>query len=250
MEPTTEQSSLAIPIAIISGFAMIALAIFFTGNNNQNEEEVKAPIKTNQGELATGKPRPVDTSDYIKGNPNAPILMIEYSDYDCPFCKKYHETMNRIMNEYGVTGKVAWVYRQLPLVKLHPASPKISEAALCVGEIGGNNAFWKFSDTVFETRNPDDMTNLTKLPEYAELAGVKKEDYDDCMNSGRMEERVLSSIKDGLDSGARGTPYTVLVVGDQQAVISGAQPYETVNGIIKNLVDQLNNTVNTTEAGE
>lgn len=242
MEPSTEQSSPAIPIAIISGFAMIALAIFFT--NGKDDQANLEPIEQNtETEITTtGEPRPIDETDYIRGNPNAPILMVEYSDYDCPFCKQYHETMIRIMDEYGITGKVAWVYRQFPLGKLHPNSPKISEAALCVGEIGGKDAFWKFSDKIFSERNLEDSTNVTKLPEYAEAAGITKSAYVSCMDEGRMEPKVISSIEDGFNSGARGTPYTVIIVGDQQAVINGAQPFEVVRGIVENLVEQLNGT--------
>ncbi|MCA9354643.1 MAG: thioredoxin domain-containing protein [Candidatus Kaiserbacteria bacterium] len=239
MEPSTDQTSPAVPIAIICGFAMIAIAIFFTNKNDQ------APVtnqQTAERQAGVGEARPVDKTDYIFGNPNAPILMVEYSDYDCPFCKQYHYTMGQIMDEYGVTGQVAWVYRQFPLGDLHPNSPKISEAALCVGDLGGNAAFWKFSDLVFEERDIDAPTNVTKLPEYAEAAGVDRTKYIECVQSGRMEEKVLQSIEDGYNSGARGTPYTVLIAGNQQAVISGAQPYDTLKGVVQNLIDQLEGT--------
>ncbi|MCA9357488.1 thioredoxin domain-containing protein [Candidatus Nomurabacteria bacterium] len=239
MEPTTQKSSSAIPIAIVFGFAMIAIAIFFTSNNSNTS------IKTTDTEdevVADNTPSPVTNKDYIKGNPNAPILMVEYSDYDCPFCKSYHETMHQIMDEYGVDGRLAWVYRQYPLAELHPNSPKISEAALCVGDIGGNDAFWKFTDIIFDKRDIKEQTNVTKLPQYAEEAGVSKEEYLSCVKSGRVQEKLTVNLKDGFNSGARGTPYTVLIVGNQQAVISGAQPYDTVKGIVQNLVDQLDGT--------
>ncbi len=246
MEPST-QSSPAIPIAIICGFAMIALAIFITNKNSASE--TSAAINQNSTEVVDNTPRPVDATDYIRGNPNAPILMVEYSDYDCPFCKQYHATMNQIMDEYGVTGQLAWAYRQFPLAQLHPNSPKISEAALCVGDIGGNEAFWKFTDLVFERREIDEQTNITRLPEYAEASGITKSDYTECMNGGRMQEEVLAGIEDAFNSGARGTPYTVLMVGNQQAVISGAQPYDVVKGIVENLIDQLEGSFDTETAG-
>lgn len=243
MEPSTQQSP-AIPIAIICGFALIALAIFF---NNKTEAPIITNTNQDDSELtSSGQVRPVDDTDFIRGNPNAPILMIEYSDYDCPFCKQYHLSMNRIMDEYGITGKVAWVFRQYPLQQLHPNSPKISEAALCVGDIGGNDAFWKFTDLIFEQRNVEEATNVTKLPSYAEQSGVKESEYISCMESKKMEEKVLASIKDGFNSGARGTPYTILIVGNQQAVIDGAQSYDTIKGIVKNLIDQLGGKIEST----
>lgn len=238
MEPSTPSSSPAVPIAIICGFAMIALAIFFTGGRSSapNNPPNGSPSQISTSETS---PRPVDETDYIRGNPNAPILMVEYSDYDCPFCAQYHRTMNQIMDEYGVTGRVAWVYRQYPLGQLHPNAPRISEAALCVGDIGGNEAFWQFTDLIFEEREIDEPTNITRLPRYAEAVGVDEQAYRACMNEGRMRERLESDMTAGFNAGARGTPFTVLIVGNEQAIINGAQPYETVKGIVENLIDQL-----------
>lgn len=248
MEPSIppSKSSPAVPIAIVVGFAMIALAIFFT-NSGANKPDATANDldENNLTAVNTAAPRPVSEKDYIRGNPNAPILMVEYSDYDCPFCGRYHTTMNQIMDEYGVTGRIAWVYRQFPIAELHPNSPKISEAALCVGDLGGNDAFWKFTDKIFSERDVNVQTNVTKLPEYAEIAGVNKEEYIECMNSTRMQQEVTNQITDGYNSGARGTPYTVLIVGNQQAIISGAQPYDVVKGIVSNLVDQMDGMIDT-----
>lgn len=250
MEPSTEKSSPAIPIAIVSGFAMIALAIFLTSQGESKSTDVVAQQNSSEQDQQDNLPRPVDETDYIRGNPNAPILIVEYSDYDCPFCKQYHETMNKIINEFGISGRVAWVYRQFPLAQLHPNSPKISEAALCVGDIGGNDAFWSFTDLIFESRSFNEPTNVTKLPQHAEAVGISKNDYKACMNEGRMKDTVVASIEDGFNSGARGTPYTVIMVGDQEAVISGAQPYEVVRGIVENLIEQLDGTFDPATAGQ
>lgn len=239
MDPVQEQnSSPAIPIAIVVGFAMIAVAIFFTNGREPTPQPVVSQ-DTAEETVATSGPRPVDETDYIRGNPNAPILLIEYSDYDCPFCKQFHGTMRQVMDELGVEGRVAWVYRQFPIEQLHPNSPRISEAALCVGDIGGQTAFWQFSDLIFEQREIDQPTNVVRLPDYAERAGVSRDDYNACMNSGRMRQAVLDSVEDGFNSGIRGTPYTYVVAGNQQAVINGARSYETVSGIVRNLIDQL-----------
>lgn len=244
MEPTpSPKSSAAVPIAIVVGFAMIAIAIFFTGGKTeqpapsmQNKDVAKEDV------IETGAPRQVSEADYIRGNPNAPILMVEYSDYDCPFCKQFHDTMKQVVEEFGVDGQVAWVYRQFPLAQLHPNSPKIAEAAMCVGDLGGNDAFWKFTDLVFEQREVEEPTNVTKLGDYAVKAGVNIDEFNACTSSGRMKAVVEASIEDGFNIGARGTPYTLLIAGNQQAVINGAQSYTTVRGIVSNLIDQLNGT--------
>jgi protein-disulfide isomerase len=244
MEPTTQQSSSAIPIAIIVGFALIALAIFFS-NNSEPVPPAVDDITKNEEAVTDAEVPPINAEDYVKGNPNAPIVIIEYSDYECPFCKQFHTTMNQIMDEFGINGQVAWVYRQFPLVQLHPNSSMLSEAALCVGDIGGNEAFWKFTDRIFSDRDISAPVNVTRLPTYAEEAGVDITDYLSCMSSGRMEEDVMASLEEGFNIGARGTPYTIIMVGDQEAVIDGAQPYEVVNGIITNLLQQIEGSVQT-----
>jgi protein-disulfide isomerase len=251
MEPYTSESktSVAVPIAIVAGFAMIAIAIFFTGNRVAAPTN-PIPVTSDGTEFIQGTPRPVDETDYIRGNPNAPILMIEYSDYDCPFCKQYHSSMKQIMDEYGVTGRLAWVYRQFPLVQLHPNAPLLSEAALCVGDIGGNDAFWNFSDLIFEERAIDEFTNVTLLPEYAEEVGVSRSEFQSCLDSGRMEAAVTASLEDGFNVGARGTPYTILIVGNQQAVINGAQSYDTIKSIVDNLIQQLDGTFTATTTAQ
>lgn len=245
MEPSNNpRSSIAVPVAIVFGFALIAIAIFFTGGSVDAPQNQNTP--TDNPGILSSTPRPVDERDYIRGNPNAPILLIEYSDYDCPFCKQFHNTMNQIMDEYGVTGKVAWVYRQFPLAQLHPNAPKISEAALCVGKLGGTDAFWDFTDTIFAEREIDEATNVTRIPEYVAAVGVNVDDYANCMNGTEMEEVVNASVQDALNIGANGTPYTVVIVGDQQAVVNGAQSYETVKSIVENLIGQLEGTTPST----
>ncbi|MEN9920517.1 MAG: hypothetical protein RL538_410 [Candidatus Parcubacteria bacterium] len=245
MEPTaSSKSHPAIPIAIVFGFAFIALAIFFTGGGDRSNNLTAEDLASTTPDM-TGIPRQVDSSDYIKGNPNAPILIVEYSDYDCPYCKQYHTTLKQIMDEYGVNGRVGWVYRQFPIGKLHPNSPKVSEAALCVGSLGGNEAFWKFSDMVFENREFDEQTNPVKLPEYATEAGVDIGAYNACVSSGKMASEVEKSVEDAFNIGARGTPYTVIMVGSEQAVVNGAQSYETVKSILDNLIQQLDGTYST-----
>lgn len=247
MEPSIQQKSPAVPIAIIVGFAMIALAIFFTNKNEPVPSQVTQQTDSTQRQpAATSVVPPINERDYVRGNPNAPIVMIEYSDYECPFCKEYHSVMSQIMDEYGVTGKIAWVYRQFPLAQLHPNATKLSEAGLCVGEIAGNTAFWNFTDLIFNSRDIDAPTNITKLPQYVAEVGVDQTAYVECINSGRMEASVLASAEEGFRIGARGTPYTILMVGDQEAVIDGAKPYEVVKAIVQNLIDQLDGTYDST----
>src|SRR3989339_1454113 len=128
-QTSSQKSTLGVPIAIVVGALLIGGAIIYTGNlrnagnpvqvgNDAQNEQVTADI-----EIA-----PVTENDHILGNPNAPIMIVEYSDFDCPFCKNFHGTMQKVMETYGEDGKVAWGYRHFPLEQLHPNSPKVSAA--------------------------------------------------------------------------------------------------------------------------
>ena len=230
---TAAGSSLAIPMAIVVGFGLIAASIYFSGNKpaatGPESEEI------NPAELSSVTP--VSERDHIRGNPNAKLVVIEYSDFDCPFCKTFHSTMQAIADEYGPSGNVAWVYRHFPLTSLHPSAAYIAEASECVAQIGGNDAFWKFADLVFAERSINEPTNVTRLPEFAEIAGVSESDFESCMESGRGKEKVQADAQNAVATGGRGTPHSIILVGDQTLLINGAQPYEVVKQMIDGLLN-------------
>ena len=89
----------------------------------------------------------VSDQDHILGNLNAPVKLIEYSDLQCPFCGRFHPTMQRVVKEYG--DQVAWVYRHFPLESIHPNARPLANASECAANLGGNDSFWKFVDAVF-----------------------------------------------------------------------------------------------------
>ena len=234
-----KKSSLGIPLAIIIGFALVAGAIYYSGKTTTPST---VPLPT--GNEAQQNPtvdaiNPVTETDHIRGNPNAQIFLVEYSDYDCPFCKNFHETMNQVMEKYGADGRVAWVYRHFPLEQLHPNAPLIAQASECVAKLGGNNAFWSFSDLVFEERETNAQTDPENLPNFAELAGVNVEDYQKCVDRGETKDTVEEDLNNALAIGGRGTPHTIVLVGNQQGIINGAQSFETVSSMIDNLITQL-----------
>jgi len=237
--PFASSQSLAIPAAIVLGFGMIAAAIFFGGN----KQLAQAPLDTNPGAPEeTGDPAnitPVTEEDHIRGNPNAPIVIVEYSDYDCPFCKNFHESMNQIMDKYGTEGKVAWVYRHFPLQQLHPNAPLIAHASECVAELAGNDGFWAFSDLVFNERGTNEPTNLTRLEEFATTAGADTTAFGICMDENRHIADVEADFNNGVAVGARGTPHSIVIVGEQQGIINGAQPYSAIEQIVENLLAQI-----------
>ncbi len=233
-----QKNSLGIPIAIVLAAALISGAIMYAGSQPKSAVQVGGKDTTTQ-QTAEIVVAPVTEKDHIRGNPNATVMIVEYSDFDCPFCKNFHETMNKVMAEYGVDGKVAWVYRQFPLEQLHPNAPKIAEASECVASLGGNDAFWKFSDLIFGERGTNEPTNMLRLPEFAEKAGVNKEKFTECAEAGTFTKTVEDSIQSAISAGAKGTPYSILIVGDQQGIINGAQPYANVKQMIDTVLSQI-----------
>lgn len=108
------------------------------------------------------KMAPVTAADHIRGDINAPVKVVLYSDLECPFCKRFHGTMQDIMKAYS-TDKVAWVFRPFPIAQLHPKAVKEAEAAECAAEIGGNDAFWKFIDKVEEVTPGNNKLDEAKI---------------------------------------------------------------------------------------
>lgn len=91
--------------------------------------------------------RPISENDHIYGNKDAKVTVIEYSDFECPFCRSFHPVVERAVNSFD--GEVNWVYRHFPLEAIHPNARNMAHASECVAELGGNDAFWAFSDQLF-----------------------------------------------------------------------------------------------------
>ncbi len=239
--PQAPRSALGVPMAIVFSALLIAGAIVYSGAGKQAGAPIQVGNEKPGAQQVTGtmEVAPVTDKDHIYGNPNAPIMIVEYSDFDCPFCKNFHESMQKIMETYGKDGKVAWVYRQFPLKQLHPNAPKVAAASECVASLGGNDAFWKFANLLISDRGVNEPSNLTKLPEYAVTAGVDKAKYTACVDAGTFDAKITEDVAAAMKAGAKGTPYSVMIVGDQQGVIDGAQPYEVVAQMVDTMLAQL-----------
>jgi protein-disulfide isomerase len=225
---------MAIPVAIVVGFGLIALSIYLSSGKTTDLVTGSDDLLENTADL--NNIEPITEADHIRGNPNAPLIIVEYSDFDCPYCQRFHVTMQKVMDEYGPGGEVAWVYRHMPLTSLHPSAGHIAAASECVAELGGDEAFWKFADMIFGERLENEMTNLVLLPEFAVNAGVSEADYEACIESGRHRAAVEADMQNAADIGANGTPYSVVIAGDQKMLIEGAQPYESLKLLLDGLL--------------
>ncbi len=177
--------------------------------------------------------RPVEASrDHIRGDVNAPITLVEYSDTECPFCKQYHVTLTRVLNEYK--GKVRWVYRHNPLDALHSKARKEAEATECAAAQG---KFWEYLDGIFAVTPSNDGLDLATLPVIAKEVGLDVKKFETCLAKGTYAERVREDGEDAARAGGRGTPHTIVLTKDAPPFpLPGAQPYENVKAIVEKLL--------------
>ena len=180
---------------------------------------------------ATKKPKAVSASDHIRGNVAAKVTLIEYSDFECPFCKNFEPTLSDLFKTYG--DKIRLVYRHYPL-PFHQNAEKEAEASECVANIGNNDAFWKFSDAIY-SRTTSNGTGfaLDALGPLATEAGVDQQQFQNCLDSGKYAQLIKDSTAEGSAAGVSGTPSTFIIdaKGNSQLVV-GAQPIDAFKTVI------------------
>jgi len=197
-------------------------------DNNVAGDTAPAPEGKLTEEQAKKVPAVAD-GDHIKGNKDADIVVIEYSDFECPFCERFHPTMQQALKEYG--DKIAWVYRHFPLTSIHPRALPSANASECVADLAGNDAFWKFTDTVFS--NQEKYLADPGLAEAAILAGVKKADFDSCYSAKKFENKVTAQQTGGQDAGITGTPGSFVINKKGEAwLVPGAVDFETLKATL------------------
>ena len=231
METGLKQNSLSISSAIVIAGALIAGAIFFHGNSvpvTDSQPQAGAPQTSDLDKI-----RAVDSTDHIRGNPNAQITIVEYSDSECPFCKRFHETMKQVMDEYGKTGKVAWVYRNFPLDQLHPKARNEAIALECAGDQGGNDPFWAYTDRLYEVTPSNNGLDPVELQNIAKYIGLNMTQFNACLTSGKFTKHVEDDVQNAAATGGNGTPWSIVIAKNgKKYPLSGAQPYSAVKQLI------------------
>lgn len=240
--PSTSSTFLTTPLAIVIAGALIALAVYMGGGSGQSQVAGTTNQPTNPAAgQAAGNPtaptigdiREIDSTDHVRGPQNAKVTIIEYSDLECPFCKRFHETMHQVVEEYP--NDVRWVYRHFPLAQLHSKAEKEAIATECAAEQG---KFWELTDLIFEVTPANNGLDLATLPDLAEQAGVPNiAQFEDCLNTDKYKDKVAADLADAGAAGGRGTPYSVVIGPDgKKTPINGAQPLETVKATIDSLL--------------
>lgn len=173
----------------------------------------------------------------VLGSSEAPLTLVEFSDYQCPFCRRFHDqTFSQLKKSYIDTGKVRYVFRDFPLDRIHPQARKAAEAAHCVGDQG---KYWQIHDLLFQNQQrlqPDDLKS------YARKLGLDMSAFETCFDKHKYASRVQQNLNDGLRAGVRGTPSFVLgKTGDGGTVdglmITGARPFADFKQVIDQLLD-------------
>lgn len=229
------KNNLFVPAAIIIAGALIAAGIYFSGGIPSGGGQGQEPSGPSAEELAKNV-KPVSADDHIIGNPKAQVVVIEYSDLECPFCKTFHATMQQVMDSYKDGGQVAWVYRHFPL-NIHPKAATEALATECVASLGGNDAFWKYTNRLFEITPSNNQLDLAELPKLAKEVGVDTQKFDACMEAGTYKQKVDTQMNDAIAAGGNGTPFSVIVSADGDFIpLVGAYSLEEVKQIIDGLL--------------
>ncbi len=204
----------------------------------QRAAQAAAGARKEQRSAALAKNiRPVSPQrDHIYGNPDAEVSLIEYSDFECPFCKRFHVTAKEVVDSYG--GRVNWVYRHFPLAFHNPGAQKQAEASECANALGGNEAFWRYADKIYErTRSNGNGFPVNGLLPLAEEIGLDTEEFRVCLETGKFAGRVLEDYNDGTNIGITGTPGNVLRNNRTGRVVVRAGAVPAAN--LKNALDGL-----------
>lgn len=163
----------------------------------------------------------INDGDPSLGPENAPITIVEFSDYQCPYCARwYQEVYSRLMETYK--GKIRFIYRDFPLYSIHPEAEPAAEAANCAGE---QNAYWQYHDALFGQKIG---LNAAAYNQYASDLGLNADQFSKCMSEGRYKAEVKADFQYASSLGVSSTP-TFFVNG---LAVVGAQPFEVFQQII------------------
>jgi len=224
--------------AVVSAF----LGGYVVGTETSGPSEVIIQGSKDIGQTVSNLPPAIFSisldDDPVRGDPNAQITIVEFSDFQCPFCGRFFtQTLPLIEKNYIETGKAKFVYRDFPLPEIHPNAIPASLAAECADVQG---LFWEYHDKLFENQlqweNLDKQNVVRTFEQYAEDLGADTDTFNSCLESGKYLDEVQNDLNDGVSYGVTGTPG--FFIGNEKigyTMVSGAQPYAS----FEQLLDQL-----------
>jgi protein-disulfide isomerase len=182
--------------------------------------------------LAQNARKPDAARDHMLGKPVAEVSIIEYSDFECPFCKSFHNTPQEVVKRLG--GKVNLVWRHFPLDFHNPAAQKEAEASICAARVGGNDAFWKYADGIMQrtASNGKGMpaTDGDPLTSLARELKLNVKSFQQCLESGAGKAQIAEDQRDGANAGVNGTPGIIIRNNKtgKSVALAGALPVEVL----------------------
>lgn len=226
-------------ILVLAGSIILAGAFIgggiFLSKREKSAEITKDTTFTNQKEIVI---KGVQPDDHILGPKDAKVVIIEYSDPECPYCKVFHFTMLSLLSDKDFKDKVAWVYRHFPLDSIHKKARYESQALECASVVAGNEGFWSMLNKLFETTPSNDGLDTSTLPDMAESVGIPKTEFASCLTSGQTAGKVEKDYQDAIAAGGTGTPYSIIIGPNGQKIpVPGAQPLSSLKIQIKSLLN-------------
>lgn len=259
MEKESSPSFISVPTSIIIGSLIVAAAILISsgvvdlkggglrgaarGGNVAGVTASTAPTVNPGGEENTGPVTVSVDDDPVLGDKNAPVTLIEFSDYECPFCKRHFtQTHPEIVKNYIDSGKVKLVFRDLPLSFHDPMATTEAIAANCAREQGGDAAYYVMHDMIFE-KTTSNGNGLTKdnLYQFAADQGLNAGNFKTCLDSEKYKDEIAKDLTDAQAANANATPSFIIGKSDpsgtfQGSLLVGAQPYSAFQTIIDQML--------------
>jgi protein-disulfide isomerase len=179
--------------------------------------------------------------DPFTGGAEAELVLIEFSDYQCPYCRRhFKEILPQLKREYLEGGKVKYVFRDFPLDSMHPHAAKAAEAANCAGDQG---KYWEMHQRLFENAR---ALGPVQLPDHAKAVGLDMTQFTECLDGGKYTDEVKQDVADGRAAGVTGTPtFFLAVAGDEPGTLKtlkrivGAQPFDVFKAAIDEALSEL-----------
>lgn len=159
----------------------------------------------------------ITRDDHVRGNPSAKVTLVEFSDFECPFCRQFHPTVQQALAEYG--DSIRWVYKHFPLDAIHPQARPAAEASECVWEQKGDAEFWAFADAMFAQQ---ERLGSAFYREIAGNLGVNLSQFDTCVSTRKYQDKVENDYQQGIEAGVNGTPGSFV----NGVPVRGAIPYD------------------------
>ncbi len=204
----------------------LALLIFSVNYFNQKRKltaGLSSSIESNEFLIESSEQK----EEHVRGDIDAPITIVEFSDFQCPFCLKFHPTMMQVMQNYQ--GQVKWVYKHFPLDSKHPQARPAAEASECAAE---QNKFWEFADGLFENQP---RLGQALYKDLASQLGLDMNQFEDCVSSRKYKDKVEQDLQQGIASGVKGTPGNFI----NGQLIPGAVTYENLKSSIDQVLSEI-----------